>query len=104
MKQLHEFGLEKDFLNKIQKAPTKREKTDKPKIKIKKSSLSKYNIKRMQGQSMEGEKIGEMYITNEGTYSEYTKNFHKSLSKVRQMCNGLRQHFTTKKNSKWPLT
>ena len=64
IKYLHELGLDKELLNKIQKALTKTEKINKPNIKIKKSSSSKYKLKTLQGQAIETEKICTMYTTN----------------------------------------
>ena len=54
----------KELLDKIQKALTKTEKINKPNIKIKKSSSSKYKFKTLQGQAIETEKICTMYTTN----------------------------------------
>lgn len=66
------LDFKKDLLNRIQKALTKTEKTDKPNIKIKKSSSSKYKFKTLKGQIIETEKRYIQCIQQTSvTHSEY---------------------------------
>ena len=82
---------------------------DKPNIKIKKSSSSKYKFKTLKGQAIETEKIYTMYTTNKChtlRIHEYIRNLliiTKSQTSQKTNVKGNSKALYNKRNSRWPL-